>query len=273
MKTRVGIPIALVIPIVCTALSANAGTLTEFGLGFGVVYTQTGPSTVDLWGGVLSVYVSTLGAGDFASGALTYCGGGAGCPLPLTPIFGGFMGGGSSPTLSALEAAFPFGDYTVTLSGPGTASTTIDHSQDLFPADIPMLAPAAYDALQGLDTASGITLDFNSFSPDPSATFARTDLIISPTSPGSSFQNFGLTTTSLFVPANTLLPSTSYEWTLTFIEGISSPDSNGVDDEQYFYVNTEGTFTTGASTPEPGTVVLMSLGLALCVFRVKRLGR
>jgi hypothetical protein len=266
--------ITLAILIACMAASANAGTLTEFGLGFGSWYTQTGPSTAVLGGGVLSVYVSTQNAGDFANGALVSCGGGSGCPQTLTPIGGSqFMGGGDAASIAALDAEFPFGDYTVTLSDPGSASSTITHSQNLFPTDIPMLAPATYDALQGLDTASGITLDFNSFSPDPSTTFARTDLIISPTSSGSSFQNFGLTTTSLFMPANTLLPSSSYEWTLNFIEGTDSYDTNGVDDEQYFYVDTEGTFTTEASTPEPGTVALMSLGLALCAFRAKKLRR
>jgi hypothetical protein len=231
------------------------------------VYQQTGPSTVALDSSFFYVYAITQNAGDFANGTLEICGGGTGCPQTLWSSGNQFFSISPAATLSALDAAFPPGDYTVTLSDPGSASSTVEYSQNLFPAGIPTLTAATYDALQGLNPASGITINFNASSPD-------LQLILTNTSNGAGvFEAFGLTTTSVFMPANTLLPSSTYEWTLTVAQGTFSYDSNNVLDQQAFDVETSGTFTTEASTPEPGTVALMSLGLALCAFRMKRLGR
>lgn len=101
--------------------------LTSFDLGWNLENNQTGPSTVTPYGTFFSAYAYMPVAGDYTSGTLTYPG--PGSPQALSPgSFGGPNVFYQTPYLAdqtALDAAYPFGTYTVQAFGPGAPSSVV----------------------------------------------------------------------------------------------------------------------------------------------------
>jgi hypothetical protein len=112
-----------------------------------------------------------------------------------------------------------------------------------------------------MDPLQPLTVDFDSFTQNPSASNAQTFFTIF----GSSFSQGFLSpsTTSVVIPAGTLMPNTTYTFELNFDTRIAGT-SGGIETEQLFDVRDDGSFTTG-SVPEPssGILTLCACGLLL----------
>ena len=69
-----------------------------------------------------------------------------------------------------LQAAYPNVDYQFDLMGGtmGPLSVTVSYAGNAY-SNTPQLAAASFDALQGLNAANSITLDFNSMEVSPNA--------------------------------------------------------------------------------------------------------
>jgi hypothetical protein len=186
----------------------------------------------------------------------------------------------SYATQSALDTAYPMGSYEYDLFNSGNpslnASSTIDYSTDLYPANQPTLTAASFNSLQGLDTTQAATVSFGAIedNPDLDSTSDSDYVFLDVYTAGfgsdvySTFSASPDGLTSLLIPANTLAPGTSYSLLLDFDNRISGFDGNGVNQFQLFDVKTEVDFTTAAAvvTPEPAGFALAGLGLLALAF-------
>ena len=233
----------------------NAGTFKN------LTHEQTGPTTVVATGAFFNAEALFASPGQFDTAILTYPGAGSPATLPLT-LPTTFSIGPSFPTQAAMDAAYPFGSYTFTVSGAlPTAVVTVDYTADAYTADIPQLTATSFNALLGLNThLSSLTLNFNSFAPSPLATAAFTYFtIFGPTIPGC----FGLSpsATSCTIDPQGLAPGTTYNWELDFSDRIeSTQEINGSPVLTYtdFDVRTDGAFTT--AVPESSTWAMILIG-------------
>ena len=172
---------------------------------------------------------------------------------------------------AALDAAYPFGVYTIQAFNTSTSASSsavgTSYTTDAYTSDIPALTPASYNALQGLDPSQALTVHFNSFTPDATANlfftfFHITDLITGNDVFTQSFLD--PSTTSVNLPAGTLAFATPYDFEVIFSDRIRGTDVNGsgISNELESDVRTFGNFTTVAATiPEPSTWLLLATGL------------
>jgi len=238
--------------------------LTLIDLFKNISYNQTSgapPVTPSFF--FADVEVTMQNPGDFDTVTVTYPGLGSPLSLPLVAPTK-FGVGPAFATQADMNAAFPFGTYTYTAVNSGTSNmetASLSYTQDAFTADIPALTAATFAALQNMNAGLPFTFNFNSFTPHPNATFGETFLTIF----GSPF-SVGIpnTATSATVPANTLLPGTTYTAELDFSDRLTGQDqATGVPTLIGFDVRTDVTFTTAATTatPEPSTTLLLGIGL------------
>lgn len=176
-----------------------------------------------------------------------------------------------------MNAAYPIGDYTITISSsggppPDPDSVTISYTADAYTNDIPLLTAGSLTALQDLSTGSGpLTLNFNSFTPDPLVTPGASATFF--TIFGSSQFCSGLapTATSCTIDPTALTPGTTYGWELDFSDRIGTTSPNGAVNYLGFDVRTDGSFTTAAApTPEASTWAMIVTGFAGLAFAAKR---
>lgn len=105
--------------------------------------------------------------GDYTSATATYLGPSSPLSLPAMSTTDFNYGSSLYSTLAGLHADFPFGTYTIAATGPaGTSTTTIDDTADYFGSAVPYLTD--FSSLAGLNPLHGFTVDFNSFTPNPS---------------------------------------------------------------------------------------------------------
>lgn len=249
------------------ATSAQAG-LTDVNIFNNTSYSQTSaaaPTTPT--GYFFDIGGSMQNAGDFDGATTTYPGAGSPANLPINGLFFG-IGTPLYPTLTALHVDYPFGTYSITATNSGTSATqtgAFNYTAEHFTSDIPTLTPSTFTGLQGLDPTAGFTISFNSFTPDPLTTGITFFSIHDPSN--TIVFNGGFmspSTTSVFVPANTLLANTNYSWELDFSDRLTGFDKvNGTNTQQGFDVRTDGAFTTGAPAlvPEPATLALLGASL------------
>jgi MYXO-CTERM domain-containing protein len=256
--------------------------LTSVGLDFNIENNQTGPDTVALVGTFFSVYGFMPAAGDYTSGTLTYPG--PGSPQALSP--GTFNGPDVSyqtpflPDLPSLQAAYPTGTYTIQAFGPGGPSSAVDvsYAADAY-GNTPALTAASFNSLQGLNASLADTLNFNGFT--PSGLSGQSFIFLNITDNGTGTDVFAdnflaSSTTGVTIPGGTLAANTAYTYELIYDDRIDGTDANGlgISTDQTFDTRTFGTFTTSATTPEPGYFAIVALGLAgLFVVRRRRLSR
>jgi hypothetical protein len=189
----------------------------------------------------------------------------------------------SYATQGALDAAYPMGNYEYDLfnSGNLTASSTINYSTDLYPANQPTLTAASFNSLQGLNTTQATTVSFAALqdNPDFDSTSDSDYIFLDVYTAGfgsdvySTFVASPGDLTSFLIPANTLTPGTSYSLLLDFDNRITGLDTNGINQYQLFDTKTEVDFTTAAAvvTPEPAGFALAGFGLlALACIRHRR---
>jgi hypothetical protein len=244
-----------------------------------VTYNQTGSAApVTPAGYWISLGGSFDAGSNFSSAVSTF--GGPASPVNM-PISG--LNFGASTSFFASEAAlhtqYPFGTYTYTLSGASpTATGTVSYTADLFSSAIPALSGGSYTGLQGLNPNSSFTVNFNSFTADPSSTAAFTFFFITDLSNNQIVYDAGFQppgTTSVTIPALTFQPNHQYGFELDFSNRIAGSAANYFT-QLGFDVRTDGTFTTGAAvaaTPEPGTWMLTGIaGLMLLLRSARRSG-
>lgn len=154
---------------------------------------------------------------------------------------------------------FPLGNYVITATNSLTRKTgvvTIALKAYHFAKQIPALTPASYAALHEMDPAAAFTVHFNSFKPSATAS-GSTWFTISDLEGNTVFSRGGLSpgTTSVVIPANTLLPNSTYRFLLNFSDRVTSQQSGThVSIVQGFDNRTNGSFSTGpAKSPVPAT--------------------
>jgi hypothetical protein len=262
--------------LLSSAIPARAD-LTEVNIFDNTVYSQTGsaaPTSPTFF--FFNAAGTFANPGDFTSGSVTDPNSNV-TNLPLTgPTSFGF-GSSIFATLADLHTTYPFGSYTITGNGgtAGPEAETFSYPADAFTTDIPALDPGTFTGLQGLNPKNAFTIGFDSFTPDPSANQEFTFLtIFNGGTPVFSETFLPNSTTSVVLPANTLLANTSYTFELDFSDRIRSFDANtGVTIDQGFEVRTEGGFMTGSgvsTVPEPASLALFGTAAGLLAFLRRR---
>lgn len=266
--------------ILCGTIPTLRADISFIDIFNNTVYQQTsGAAPTTPSGYFFNVELTSQNPGDFGGVSVTYPG--PGSPLTLPMVSSTFFGFGSPvfSTLGAEQAAYPFGSYVYTATGAGapTQTATFEYTQDNFTADIPALDPASFAALNGLAPNTALTIDFDSFTPNPSATQGLGFFTIFGAG-GAVFADGFLPpgTTSLTIPGGTLLPSTTYGFELDFSDRTDGADANGVPTLLGSDVRTDGTFTTGpnSAVPEPGSIaLLLSVAALATTFAGRRFRR
>jgi hypothetical protein len=116
-----------------------------------------------------------------------------------------------------------------------------------------------------MNPGDGFTFNFNSFTPNSNSSITTSSTVLEISNGTDTVLLYGVilasSATSFFLPANTLQPNTPYFLQLVFSNGTSSTaGGNGILQVQNFQLRDDVAFTTGA-VPEPGTVVLLVVGI------------
>jgi hypothetical protein len=266
--------------LVGTAGLAHA-QVQEADVGINPTFQQTGPNTVTSTGGFFSARAFIANQSDFSGGTLSY--GGPGSPQTLTyvPVDVALEFGDSNGTFSNLQMAYPTGGYQFGLSGGtmGPETVSLNFDGDAY-SNTPQLAAASFSALQGMNAAVPLTLDFNSMVVSPNATPGANNIFFSIVNTSDNMTVFSspalpTTATSVTIPGGQLLPGQSYSFDLLFDDRITGTDpESGVFVEQFYDTHTDGTFSTAAgAVPEPSTWAMMLIGFGGFGLAVARRGR
>jgi len=149
-----------------------------------------------------------------------------------------------------LDTAYPFGTYTTSIGDNSTGAAQIvsmSHTTDAFSASIPALAPATFTGMQAMNARNAFTFSFNSFIIGSIAT--ESDVFFTITNVASNQVVFSKNflpsaTTSVLMPANTLLPGVAYRVSLDFSNRIVGK-SGTTRTDLGFDLFTNATFTAG----------------------------
>jgi hypothetical protein len=247
--------------------SAVAETITGF-LYDNASYVQTSNSAPTTpFGFFFSMGADFQTAGDYSAASATYPGPGSPRVLPASGPTGFNFNSPYYASLSSLHNDYPFGNYSITTTGiAGSATALLHYTADYFAATVAQLTN--YSSLNGLNPATGFTVHFNSFTPNPSVSqgftfFTVYDAITGQIVYGAEFLD--PSTTSATIPANTLQANRSYNFELDFSDRLNGFDStNASFTTEGFDVRTDGSFMTGApvrTIPEPASILLLGSGL------------
>jgi hypothetical protein len=257
------------------AVTSPAAQISSVDLFRLQLYTQTSNSQPVSPAGYQWAARAFIGAaGDFDSATVTDPNSNPFAMGPLNPTTFQYQ----SPvvaTLGAFNAIFPAGAYTFDLNdstasnpdSPAQVSTTRP-TVDSNPTSIPFLTN--FTALAGLDPAIALVLNWNAFTGTTADSFVFLEIFQG----GTRVFNAGFlpsASTSVNLPANTLLPNTVYQFRLIFSNRVVGTYDSGEATFAplfgYDFVTT-GDFTTGQiggsqAIPEPSTLALLPVGLGL----------
>lgn len=254
------------IALAVTMAPALADTITG-NVGNNTAYNQTSNSAPTTASGYFfGMYADFSTPGDFTSGTATYPG--PDSPQGLSPAGDTRLlyQTGYYSSLALLHADYPFGTYTINATGPaGNQTANIDYSADYFTSDVPYITN--FSSLAGSNPAQTFTFYFPAYTPNPATDTAFIFLTISDASGGVYSADFlPPNSTSVTLPANTLLAYTDYTFELNYSNRITGYDSlNETLTNQLFENRTDGAFRTGGAfnVPEPPTLGLFGLGVLL----------
>lgn len=255
------------IVVAVAGLVAAAGVaqaqLVNADVGINPTYEQTGPTTVTSTGGFFSARAFVTTSGDYTGGTLTY--GGSGSPATLVYNSGdvGWEFSDSNGDFATLQGLYPTGGYTFDLTGgsQGPTSFAINYVGDTYALNPPELAGASYNALQGMNAANPLTLDFNSFvtTGTPNASDIVFSILNSSNAPVYTSPFLPSTATSLTIPGGILSAGQSYTLDLLFSEQVfGENDSPAFGTTQFYDTHTSVSFST--AVPEPSTWAMMLVG-------------
>jgi hypothetical protein len=191
-------------------LPAAYGGITDFSLTKSRVFLQTSSSAPSIKPGdayVLVASVTLSGPVSSASGFVLRPGGGAPVPLIYSPANSTLVYSELFASEQAINAAFPFGSYTFSVTLENATSTAVIN----FPAATFPSAPRIlnFDELQQADADNPISILWTSFSEGVSGDFILVEAgdyqTPTPTEPGA----LPHTATSITLPAGVLEPATS----------------------------------------------------------------
>jgi hypothetical protein len=271
------------IGLAVAGLVAGAGTahaqLTQADVGVNPTFEQTDPTTVTSTGGFFSGRAFFTNTTDFGAGTLTY--GGPGSPATLTPGSPppSLTLSGSNASFAGLQSDFSNGNYTFDLTG-GTMGPTefvINYAGNAY-SNTPELTAASFSALQGLNAADSITLDFNAMDVSPNATPGANNIFFSIVNSSNSTvfnETLSTTDTSVTIPGGVLAAGQSYSFDLLFDDRIVTQDAAlNIPLTQFYDTHTDGSFSTAAgAVPEPSTWAMMLIGFGGLGLAVARRGR
>lgn len=253
-------------------MSAHTGALaqvTNVPLFIVEYDNQTSANTVSSPYYYLSERIVENNPGDVSTVSLTYPGPGSpiSYPAPFGPFNVSFYGSPSYSSLSGLNTDYQFGDYTTSYTGNYNGSDTVVYDQNNLATSTPTFTASTYNALQGLNAANGITLNFDSFTGAlPTsyvfATFFNANTSAEVYDVGGGF--LSPYTTSVYLPGGTLDPGTNYYVTLIFSNRGPATDGNGVDVSENWDYETNLSFAT-APAPAPEASSAIPLGLMLII--------
>lgn len=171
-------------------------------------------------------------------------------------------------TKSSMDSQFPTSTvYTLHVTDSTSVNPPADISVtlpgDLYTATaVPTFDAASFSALNSLTPGAGLTIMTSTFSHDPAATAGQSFLsIFDLTGGGSVYSAFGASTrSSWLVDPGIFLAGHSYEAQLIF-DNLVSSSSGGIPTTARSDLRTDLFFSLPASVPEPGTWVMMLLGV------------
>lgn len=155
--------IGLAVAALVTAGGAAHAQLMEADIGVNPTFEQTDATAVNSTGGFFSARAFVTNESDFDGGTLTYAGPGSPQALSYVPADVAWEFSAGDASFPDLQTAFPNVDYQFDLTGGtmGPLSVTVNYAGNAY-SNTPQLAAASFNALQGLNAADSITLDFNS---------------------------------------------------------------------------------------------------------------
>jgi hypothetical protein len=185
-------------------------------------------------------------------------------PAPLYPYYS-IAASANYGSLAEMNAVVPpnsVGTFAISGGTLGTQTANVyGPAVDLFPEEIPYLTGNSYDLLQGMDPSKPLTLTVNGFQAIDGVDYSQSYASIYRVSDGYAFGGISgdNTQTEAVIPANTLQPNTTYDFVLTYLSRLSTPNAgfDGATAEIGFGKQTHVIFTT---VPEPSTCLLLGIG-------------
>ena len=233
------------------ATPLQASTLSQVYLDFFQDYSQRTASAPTAPSSYVFSPTNYFGSG-FTSETLTWPGPASTAPLSA---FGSSIPEGYS-TLAAFQAAFPFGTYAFNFTGSPSYSESINYAQNVFKSSVPAFTSGTFNGLQGMNPANAFTVNFNAFTPNPSASGGYIDILMyKQGQPPAIVLGSGLptTTTSVVIPASKLLAGTQYSIEVDYVSYVQTTDgATGVLLNQDFLQDTSMTFTTASTLNTQG---------------------
>jgi hypothetical protein len=219
----------------------------------------------------------------FCCGTLTYGGPGSPANLTLGSSPPSLTLSGSNSSFSGLQADFPAGNYTFDLMSKNVDTEfTVNYAGNAY-SNTPHLTAASFAALQGLNAAHSITLDFNAMDVSPNATPGANNIFFSVVNASNMtvFDSGALATTatSVTIPGGTLSAGQSYTFDLLFDDRIKGsvhgiPVGEEISTTQFYDTHTGGSFFTAAgAVPEPSTWAMLLVGFVGLGFAASLRGR
>ncbi|MEY9748875.1 ELWxxDGT repeat protein/VCBS repeat-containing protein [Bradyrhizobium japonicum] len=242
-------------PLFLTAFSSGAVTTDQISpyIFDNTVFNQTSDTAPPVpWFYFFSIGATFLTAGDYSVASASYPGAGSPQTLALIAPTKFDFSSSAFTSFSTLQAAYPFGTYTVTGIGNQISSTSsVSYQANYFTSAVPFITN--YSGLNGLNPSTDFTVHYNSFTPDAHVTTGFTFLTIWNASTHQvvfhdDFQSPSSTTA--LIPANTLSPNTNYTFELEFSDLLIVGSST-----QGFDMRTDGSFTTGPISQANHTIV------------------
>jgi hypothetical protein len=274
MKVKSGALLALLVVIAMYAVQSSAqAQVTAVPLFVTQYNDQTGANTVVFDQYAFSERLQETNAGD-VTGNITLDYPGSGSPATYAAPTGSSTAAFYSPSgfssVADLEASYPHGDYTTSYTGPSiSGSDTVNWTTDAFPTSTPQFDAGSYNALQGLNASTSVTLNWNAFtgalSGGDNNGLVFLDIYNASTNASVFNDDFApSSTTSAYLSGGTLAAGTSYYAVLDYSNRLGSTDANGVNTSVGFDNSTTLDFTTAAA-PAPEASSIVSMAVLLCV--------